>query len=59
MRELGYIPQPPDPAKNPDGLPIGFAKDDNPDTVDPSSHQQHPDEDRRVVDERRKETSLP
>lgn len=33
MRELGYIPQTPDPAKNPDGLPIGFTKDDNPDTV--------------------------
>lgn len=33
MRGLGYIPQPPDPAKNPDGLPIGFVKDDNPDTV--------------------------
>jgi len=34
MRELGYIPQSPDPAKNPEGLPIGFTKDDNPDTVD-------------------------
>jgi len=34
MRELGYIPQPADPAKNPDGLPIGITKDDNPDTVD-------------------------
>jgi len=33
MRELGYIPQPPDPAKNPDGLPIGLTKDDDPDTV--------------------------
>lgn len=33
MRELGFIPQPPNPAKNPDGLPIGLARDDNPDTV--------------------------
>jgi hypothetical protein len=34
MRGFGYIPQPPEPSKNPDGLPIGFTKDDNPDTVD-------------------------
>lgn len=34
MRELDYIPQLPEPSKNPDGLPIGFTKDDNPDTVD-------------------------
>jgi mono/diheme cytochrome c family protein len=33
MRELGYIPQPADSMQNPDGLPIGFTKDDNPDTV--------------------------
>jgi len=33
MRELGYIPQPADPTKNPDGLPVGFTKDDNPDAV--------------------------
>ncbi len=33
MRELGYIPQPLDPARNPDGLPIGFVKDDNPDMI--------------------------
>jgi len=34
VRELGYITQPPDHAKNPDGLPIGFTRDDNSDTVD-------------------------
>ena len=34
MRELGYIPQSADPRKNPDGLPIGLTRDDNPDTVD-------------------------
>ncbi len=26
LRSLGYIPAPPDPIYNPDGLPIGFAK---------------------------------
>jgi hypothetical protein len=51
MRELGYLPQPPDPAKNPDGLPIGFTKDDDPDAVNsytvkkaflgPSYQQEH------------------
>lgn len=33
MRELGYIVQPPNPRNNPDGLPIGFVKDDNKEIV--------------------------
>ena len=33
MTALGYIPQPAEPRLNPDGLPIGFARDDNPDNV--------------------------
>ncbi len=33
MRALGYIPQKPDTAWNPDGLPIGFVKDDDPKTA--------------------------
>ncbi len=33
MQQLGYIPQKPDKDRNPDGLPIGFVKDDDPATV--------------------------
>ncbi len=33
MRSLGFIPHTKDPQRNPDGLPIGFVKDDNPKTV--------------------------
>ena len=33
MRKLGYIPQTKDPGMNPDGLPIGFVKSDDPATV--------------------------
>ena len=33
MRALGYIPQVEDSDWNPDGLPIGFVKDDDPKTV--------------------------
>jgi hypothetical protein len=29
IRRLGYIPQEPVPGRNPDGLPIGFVKDDD------------------------------
>jgi hypothetical protein len=36
MQQLGYIPQKPDKDRNPDGLPIGFVKDDDPATVDVS-----------------------
>ncbi len=38
MRQLGYIPQKPDQDRNPDGLPIGFVKDDDPKTVDYNSY---------------------
>ncbi|MEM7017547.1 MAG: hypothetical protein AAF512_09460, partial [Pseudomonadota bacterium] len=34
MNSLGYITQPPEPKRNPDGLPIGFVKDDNLRTTD-------------------------
>lgn len=33
MERLRFIPQVPAKDRNPDGLPIGFVKDDNPDTV--------------------------
>ncbi len=33
MERLRFIPQLPNTDRNPDGLPIGFVKDDNPDTV--------------------------
>lgn len=33
MERLRFIPQPPSKDRNPDGLPIGFVKDDNPKTV--------------------------
>lgn len=33
MRALGYIPQQKDPGMNPDGLPVGFVKNDDPATV--------------------------
>lgn len=33
MNRLRFIPQPPNRNRNPDGLPIGFVKDDNPSTV--------------------------
>ena len=33
LNRFGYITQAPNAAENPDGLPIGFAKDDNPLTV--------------------------
>lgn len=33
MASLGYITQAPEPRRNPDGLPIGFVNDDNPDNV--------------------------
>ncbi|NOQ45656.1 MAG: cytochrome C [Desulfobulbaceae bacterium] len=33
MRALGFIPQAEDPGMNPDGLPIGFVKNDDPATV--------------------------
>ncbi len=36
MQQSGYIPQEPDKDRNPDGLPIGFVKDDDPATVDVS-----------------------
>jgi uncharacterized protein (TIGR03437 family) len=31
---LGYLPNPPDTVRNPDGLPVGFVKDADPDTGD-------------------------
>ena len=31
---LGYLPNPPDPVLNPDGLPVGFTKDPDPETGD-------------------------
>lgn len=36
MASLGYVTQPPEDRRNPDGLPIGFVKDDNPATVETS-----------------------